>query len=533
MAEKTPLEEYTDLRDKASDLIFDLRINNGSTLSDFKKILKRNNKHIGSLNALKHDAEGLERIIKEGGLNQNILKSLKEPASANTEELATIAERIKELEKKHPEIRKQWKDNIYKDVEFGREAFYLKKLKKELKKASFSLPIKDIGRAESLSKKYEEVENAIKGVEEAEKNLRKEHGNEEVDFQLLAFRALKDKEDLINLGHLNGEEQEDLEENFEKAKNSGKHLFVWGSTGTGKTTGLIAMFKKRNQNPIIFPCGVETNQFDLFGIGGATTTQEGKKRTLEIGMKPAGVSQAAESGVPLILDEANTLRPEVITELNPILDALSRGEKEAYIPMLGKKIKLKNGFSIVFTGNPVEMEGYLGRSEIDKALSRRSLHFSLPVHSEESFNRVIAALTIHPKTLNFPEDKITNPLLQTAKSIRTIHQIASGEKNNWFGYGSNASTSEPTTLTKGVLTIQDLKTIIRNWASKGFKEKIENEIIPLIKGQNAPKEEKAAMLQIFTAHGLFKDFNHEKVKDLIDEETWKTWTEKKSEPKNE
>ena len=522
---ESPVEKYALMRGKVNQELFDLVAIHGYKLSDVKKLLKKQ-KIDRVIEPLIPDFSKIEALVKGGKvtLAASALKE-REPLQGVASEFLDSVSKLRDFEKKNPGVVKDFrKKKIEERVSMGREVFELEKLKEKLDEMA-EKPIGNVVTSNpalyqsSASKVLSQIDKARDAIEKRKDELMSKNPDE-VKTQYLLYRAVQDRSSLLESGHLEGEEQKELKKAFENARESGKHLFVWGETGVGKTTGVVRMFKEKGLNPIIFPCGSETTQYDLFGIGEAQV-EKGGEGSVKLGMKPVGIAQAAEEDRPIILDEANALRPDVITELNPILDAIALKKKEAYIPTLGRSIKLGGNFAVVFTGNP-NTEGYLGRGDIDKALSRRGYHHEMHVHSEETFHRLALALAINPATLALPEDKLET-LLKVADSIRMIHQIAAKEKLDFFGHGSDPTRGEPTHLKNAVLTIQDLKSIATRWAAKGYRGGVEGDIVQLIKSQNASKMEKAVLLQVFKVNGLFKDFPYEKVKDLIDEKTWNAW----------
>ncbi|MGC8924344.1 MAG: AAA family ATPase [Candidatus Micrarchaeia archaeon] len=528
------LQEYAQLRFEASKLLAQASVIFGR--AGVRKIIKGD--EIPGAEIQPIDMMKVTDLIHEGKvsdamaiLSSDVAFVMKGNADEISAALSNTLKSIDEMERKNENIKKEYFKYMRDRLAIGRELYTLRqfidtcdvilwKYAKSLEEAKTP----EVIRGELVSDIIKQTRSARDAAENRMTDLYKNY-EENAMMQETLYNTLIDRSDLLRFGHMTTEVQKELEEKLRKAMENRKPLFLLGHTGTGKTSGLKAAYRKMGLDPIVFACGIETTQYDLFGIGGASVekTKEGEKT--EIGVKPAGISQAIEEDRPIILDEANALRADVLKELNPVLDALSRSDKVVYIPTLGRSMKLGPNFRIDFTGNP-KGEQYLGVEQFDNALGRRLWTHNVPYPSEEDMKRVIAAEAIDPILLIFNENALDvgNRLVS---AIRLIQVIYSGEKTDFYGHGSDVLNGKVSKLEKATASIDDLRMIFRSWRMRNYEGTPDEEIIDFIQRQNAPQDEKTLLAQIFFVHGFLQDMKADVLKGVVDENTYDGWKKSK------
>lgn|GEM_PF-2088851 len=383
---------------------------------------------------------------------------------------------------------------------------------------------------DQLNKLYKEAEVARNALEKRKDEIYKEgdrlkdeYGSEknEAVMQHIYYRIPRDKRALKE-GFMPTEVYKELERNYDLARSTGKFLWAWGYTGTGKTEALKYLLRKRTgKEPIVFGCSGDTTQYDLFGIGEASTVREKDgKETTRIGTKPAGISQALDEKRPIIIDEANALRPEIWPELNPILDALSKHEKKVYVPVLGRTIDLEDT-PITLTGN-LKVDGYYGRFDVDAATSRRTHNFMMDYPTVDDLHRMLVAELVDGRTLRAPSDEIIAQGQYFSEAVKIIQDTHSGKINDLAATGSDLTRGEGSKLPVATTSPGDYLSILRAWKASNYND-LSVHILDHIKQQNTSKEEKQVMLQVFKSKGFFEGWDARRVKDIVSASTWQDW----------
>ena len=138
------------------------------------------------------------------------------------------------------------------------------------------------------------------------------------------------------------------------ALNEGLHPLLIGEKGCGLTTlaKLIASISNKDYEFLL--CSSETSVEDLIGCYQPKIKLQNKNQDLSAYIKwcDGPVPRAGQKGVPLILDNINFSKPQVIECLNPLLEDNTKYNNVEY-NILEKEnsgsIKMKKGFSIIGT----------------------------------------------------------------------------------------------------------------------------------------------------------------------------------------
>lgn len=124
---------------------------------------------------------------------------------------------------------------------------------------------------------------------------------------------------------------------------SGEPLLIFGNTGTGKTAAILDWYGSRGIP--LYRCNLHrgTELHDLFGFQGIV---EGDTE-----FKYGPIALAAMHGMPVLLDEFDRARPDVLVGLNGVMD-VCLGQSSAFsLPGSDEMIVPKEGFTIIATAN--------------------------------------------------------------------------------------------------------------------------------------------------------------------------------------
>lgn len=537
MASTEVLERYGSKRMESNELLTELTRLHGFHLRELADRMQmgpaRREKPLTKASA-GHFLPDISTQVR-AGKSEDAMKTIALVPQTGLDEQRRLLDRLSEVRKELGDMRRQhtgitteFARQQRDRLSVGMELFRLRQLRKQyqdgltnLGAAIGTIEVPAVRRSALYERHNRRYNASIEAIDGRIDELEKTHGKTAIQ-QEIKYQALKDREDLSRTGHLDTAIQDELEEQYRTALNSNRHLFVWGHTGTGKTTGVVRMFRKMDIEPIIFPCGGETTQSDLFATARGTM-KKGKKGGMvaRIGPVPAGISKAILEDRPIIMDEGNALRPDVLTAILPVLDALEQKRTTVDIPELGgKSLRIGKNFRIVFTGNP-KGEGYLGREELDNAMSRRASNHTVEYPPVEDLKRVVMAELIDPVTLGYPKEALKK-CSDLANAIHLIQTIYSGHKTDYYGPDSDQATGKHSNLTKATAAVNDLRTIINGWRSRNFEGTPDKEILDYIKQVNAPNDEKRLLTHIFIPYGFLRTVPHQKV-PWLRPETWREW----------
>ena len=189
----------------------------------------------------------------------------------------------------------------------------------------------------------------------------------------------------------------------------GDPLILKGPKGTGKTLAIEEFCAEIGASRVRQNCNSETDTRDLIGTFG----MQGDGVFFTLGTLTTAIEVANETGAcVLILEEINTLRPEMHSALFSVADF--RRAVEA--PFLGKTFKVNKGcqFWIVGTMNP----GYGGTYTLNEALQSR-FNFAEVSYMEEKTEARLLEAQFPSGLVAVGERRIVSRLLTLAQESRT------------------------------------------------------------------------------------------------------------------
>ena len=179
------------------------------------------------------------------------------------------------------------------------------------------------------------------------------------------------------------------------SKSEDRALLLFGSAGTGKTSG-VKEYARKIQKPILVqPCGARTDIYDLLVEKELETDKDGKTKTIRnYGFFPALIECANQEGLAFgLLDEINMLSIETQTELNERMSKLKDGLQ---LPNTDKIVRLNEGCKVVIVGtmNPPEVNSNV--NDLSIPLRDRFAGHRIEKMSENKLKKLLQ-LKIDPK----------------------------------------------------------------------------------------------------------------------------------------
>jgi len=186
-------------------------------------------------------------------------------------------------------------------------------------------------------------------------------------------------------------------------------VLLVGETGTGKTTMIREVAKKKKQKLVRFNLTGETTVDDFVGKytlkDGETVWQDGV------------LLQAMKEGKWLVVDEINSALPEILFVLHSLLD----DDKYVVVPQHeGEIVKPHKNFRFFATMNPTDE--YSGTKELNKAFKSR---FDITIQTEYATNEHEAQI-IMERTDNAVDEGVCVTMIGVANEIRKMkarHEI--------------------------------------------------------------------------------------------------------------
>lgn len=509
-------EKYDEMRTKANFLLSSLYNDGGLGLSEIKELLK--GEGISHPDIQNISFEKLNKMLQEEKFDEALENASKidflDLQNKKTE-LNNLRSQIKSFEKDRSDIYKVWKKQKQYKQSLLKSALNIRKLQKiqaELER-SFEEKLAAIVKKGKTPSLLEETKNKMEQTSQLiERQINKIR---EKDSQITYLEALLEIRDIkLSLQKYKFYETKTFKELLEakqEAEFSDKPLVVWGETGSGKTEGLKYYYRAyKNKEPIVMPSGKEITQYDVFGAKGIKEFED------------ANVSKAALEGRPCIFDEFDLIPHEILGELHPVLDAISKKEPIP-IPGMPEPIPYKEGFEITFTGNR-KSERYNKREEIDTAFGRRISHYVLKYPPLSDLKKMAYAETLNLVDNSQPDKPVLDKINNFLETTHLIQRVFSGEKN-FFGYNSDPTTNKPSLLEIATVTPADILTVIRSWKKDFYQGELEKHIYNLyLKSVHAAPNDKILLFQLFAVKEFFKDWPYEKINiPGLTEEDWKRW----------
>ena len=221
------------------------------------------------------------------------------------------------------------------------------------------------------------------------------------------------------------------------------------------------------------------------------------------------VYEAMKEGRPLIIDEVNAIPHEVLISLNYILTRKA-GDEITVQQDTGMKIKIKEGFCIMMTGNLDQGQAqYADRQVMDPAfLSRlhRMEYSYLPQKKEgtledergpdnELFQLILAKLADKEGNVTVPEGSLP-ALWRLAEAARLIQDVFAGrETNSAYYFREAGGKATKYILKKSTLSLRDLGHILDAWKGDNFRMELDHYLYKDFVGQAVDLNDRAYLYQ--------------------------------------
>jgi len=170
---------------------------------------------------------------------------------------------------------------------------------------------------------------------------------------------------------------------------SGKHVFLHGPTGTGKTS--LARFSAKQltgSDPEMVYCNPQTREANIWGKTGIEPAPDGAIKTVDI---YGPLARAMRDGTVVIFDEFTALPKDQMVFIKGIMNA-QVGDQ---VNIMGNgRIPLATGFQMIFTAN-LKSEKNPERQELPPEIAREFEQNNLEVNytkKEESYDIMLARL---------------------------------------------------------------------------------------------------------------------------------------------
>ena len=279
---------------------------------------------------------------------------------------------------------------------------------------------------------------------------------------------------------------------------AGLHPLLIGERGCGLTTlaKLVASISGNN-NYEFLQCSSETSVEDLIGCYQPQLRIKDKIQDLSSYIKwfDGPVPRAGKKGVPIILDNINQSKPQIIECLNPLLEENSKFNNVEY-NILEKEnegpIQMKSGFSIIGTMS-IEKDN---KSSISKALMNRFIAIYIDNDIE-----------INNDNLKIIIDNIGKQLNNQINKINIINNNGEEEEE----YASDNESSDESDENEGNNTINEEKTLMPNWYDiKMISDNTISEIKNYLNKENAKSKTFKALIKKISKLAL----TYERIKEF-------------------
>lgn len=277
---------------------------------------------------------------------------------------------------------------------------------------------------------------------------------------------------------------EELQDNYYAID---KIPFLNGETGSGKSS--VAKYfveEVLGTQPERIAGAKGIDETKIFGKIDLTSDENGPQALFVKGP----LYRAMENGVPLIIEEVNAIPPEILKSLNDIIINAKKGEEVAVIgDPKGSKVKAKDGFGVIMTGNlnrnPKAIDRYKGLFELSADFVNRIRPIDydyLPQSTEgnyvegagkenELYTLMIAMVMNDKGDVNAP-DGAFDDLWRLAKFTRKIQEVYSGQRDGKL-FSGQAGLGVPVTATSSVISMRDVKQVIESWKRDNFEKEFD------------------------------------------------------------
>lgn len=233
------------------------------------------------------------------------------------------------------------------------------------------------------------------------------------------------------------------------------------------------------------------------------------------------IYRAMRDGRPVVLDEIDYIKPEVLASLNHILTRIT-GESVSVQQDSGERVQMRRGFCIIATGNfpsETDVERYVGTQKMNAAfLSRfgKLNHDYLPQSAEpnltdatpeelknsDSFHMLLARSMDRYGNISAPKGSIEK-LWKFAVFAKKSQDIFSGK---WADKETGEAGLTREMVGDEVLSPRHITRIIEAWQRDNMRYELDHYIFERFIGE-ARDTERAALYKIAQEVGLFSEQN--------------------------
>lgn len=380
--------------------------------------------------------------------------------------------------------------------------------------ASVYISIGNLGRdylTPAEEKKINRLKEEIARIKKEKKELVvEERLQKPVDETLQFIQAIENKAQLDKGLLLNGQMKKIIKDCLPSISR-GEPMLLMGETGTAKTA--LAFHICRNVlhvEPELMAGYGDANSYQLMGKNVLLPDGKGGTETVFV---PGPMVRAIENGVPIILDEMNTMSIDLIKRLNFMVQ-LRPGDTFKLQEDSGKVITVKPGFCVIGTGNP-KSKRYKGVEELSADFANRFVGNTYQVeypdngrkYSEaatDNFNLALAAII---DADGYPPDYIDGEDFRRFVSVaRVSQQLFNG--NHGEGFTTFEDTSRAVDNKPGLedfviaprTMVKILKKIKRSFGQITIRSYVK-EMVSEIQNPNDRK----VMISVLKGHGLIED----------------------------
>lgn len=317
--------------------------------------------------------------------------------------------------------------------------------------------------------------------------------------------------------------QKEIQQIIEIIKQEKKHVIIEGATGLGKTVlaehavkeYLKEVGKSESEGFIMINAGSATYE-QLFG-----QIQIKKDESSNVAITkfvPGIIYVAAEQGLPVILEEYNTVKDaRVLKGMQTLMSANSNTEITLE---RGVSIKVSDGFTMILTGNPLSKgaEGMIGMQRDDAAIASRCARMvmdQLPANELLQQFLISESLVDDNLGVRLPEGvyyqilKLMNLSAQTY-DIKKGNSVLNTKQCDTAGIHSQKIQSN-------LLSQRVLSDILQNWKKNQYVDSIEDVILKVYLSESANVVEKDQELillyTLFCLQGFFSDNKYPNLTD--------------------